>query len=111
MIRTRKRQSYQPQHRVQKAFRLAQWQIEEQKPSERRFDGQSQVNRLSASLTGLQRRPCVDGVLADPQRNVTACAQRLLALAPVLNAVSRLEFGVSVPFLRLGHPRHRGLLG
>jgi len=70
------RQAHQPQHRAQEAFGLAQGQVEEQAQRQRGLDGDVGVNGLSPALAGHRRPSGVDGVLADPQHDVTASAQR-----------------------------------
>ncbi len=111
MIGARQGQTHQPQHRAQKALGLAQRQVEEQTQRQRGLDGDIGVNGLSPALAGHRRSPGVDGVLADPQRDVAASAQRLLVLAPVFDAKSGFIFGMSVSFLRLDHACHHELSG
>ena len=98
--------------RAKKPFSLAQGQAKEQPERERRLDRDVGINRLGASLASHRRRPGVDGVLADPQGNVAAIAQRLVILVPVLNAISRLVYGMSMgSFMGLAHALHRWLSG
>ena len=74
MIRAGKRHVHQGQEGMEKAFRLPQGQAQEQPERMRRLDCDVGINGLGTSLTGLRRRPGVDGVLTDPQGDVAAIA-------------------------------------
>ena len=69
-----------------------------------RLDGNIGINWLGATLASLGRCPGIDGVLTDPQGDVTATAQRLVILTPIFHAIRRLIFWMSVgSFVGLGH--------
>src|SRR5262249_2483071 len=102
----------QAQDGMEKAFGLPQRQTKEQSERECRLNRGVRIYRLGATLTGLGRCPGIDGVLTDPQGDVTTIAQRLVILGAGFHTLLRFGFGVSMrSFVGLRHALHRWLLG
>jgi hypothetical protein len=75
VIRTGKGQIHQRQDRAKKPFGLAQGQVEQPSQPEGGLDGEIGIDRLGTSPPSLCRRPCVDGVVTDPEGDVAAITQ------------------------------------
>ena len=97
---------------MEETLSLAQRQAKEHTERESRLDGNLGIHWLGAMLAGLGRCPGIDGVLTDPQGDVTAIAQRLVILTPIFHAIHRLIFWMSFgSFVGLGHGAHCWQLG
>ena len=57
---------------MKKAFRLPQRQAKKQPKCECRLDGEIGIDWLPVALTVLRRCPGIDGILTDPQGEITA---------------------------------------
>jgi hypothetical protein len=112
VIRAGKCYVHQGQNGRKEALGLPQRQAQQQPERERRLDRGVGIDRLGTSRAGLRSPPGIDGVLTDPQSDVTATAQRLVILPPIFHAIRRLVFGMSMgSFVGLCHALHRWLSG
>jgi hypothetical protein len=64
--------------------------MKDQPENKRSLDGDVRVDRLAASLSVLWRCPRVDGILAEPESNISSLSKGLLILRPVLDTIGCL---------------------
>ncbi len=70
------------------------------------------IEWLGASRAGLRRRPGIDRVVTDPERDVAPVAQRFVIFCPVFDAIRGCVFRMAVgSFMMLRHALHHWLLG
>jgi hypothetical protein len=97
---------------MEETLSLAQWQAKEHAERECRLNRNIRIHGLGATLAGLGRCPGINGVLTDPQGDVTTIAQRLVILTPIFHAIRRFVVGISMgSFVGLCHALHRWLSG
>ena len=82
--------------------------MKDQSEGERCLDRNIGIDCLPTSFPSLRSNPCVDGLLTQPQSDVTPIPQRLIILWPVLDAISGFVFRMSIgAFMGFGHGDHR----
>ena len=70
--------------------------MKDQPENKRSLDGNVRIGWLAASLSVLWKCPRVDGVLAEPESNISSLSKRFLILLPVLDTERRLVLRMSI---------------
>ncbi len=108
MIRPGKDYVHQRKNGAEKPFGLAYGQVKQQSKRKGSLDGHIRINLLPTAFSGSRRCPGLDGLLTQPQRDVTLISQRLIILWPVFDTISSFVFGMSIgTFMGLGHGHQR----